>query len=125
MRMPISVPGPPRSLYHLLSVAAVLPITAWAAVGGGPASAPTTPLAAVVAPRVVPPSPNTAPCTADHLSGCDGTDDPAPGDGRTLMYCGPDGTCTPATDPPTGEQNRSARIPAGTTAVVRHARAQP
>jgi len=35
-------------------------------------------------------------CTPQHLSGCTGTD--APTDGSPLIYCGPDGKCTPVTD---------------------------
>ncbi|HEX3826018.1 MAG TPA: hypothetical protein VHV82_01985 [Sporichthyaceae bacterium] len=118
MRMSIPGQARPRSVSGVLSVAAMVPFAAWAAVGGGSASAPSTGLAAVVTPSIVRASPTTDPCTPRHPSGCDGTDDPAPGDGRTLKYCGPDDPC--AADPPGDGNNSSARIPTGTAAQARH-----
>jgi hypothetical protein len=109
--MSISGQARRRSASGFLFAAAMVPVTAWAVLGGGSASAPSTGLAAVAAPTAVRASPTTGPCTPRHPSGCDGTDDPAPGDGRTLRYCGPDDPCTPAADPPGDGNNFSARRP--------------
>jgi hypothetical protein len=49
-------------------------------------------------------------CTPQHLSGCDGTDDPT--DGTPLEYCGPDGACTPVPPQEARHGRRDANRPA-------------
>lgn len=85
----------PGSLRRILVTAALLPITVCSVISGGPASATTaSPGQAAGSRTEVRPSDAPGLCTPLHLSGCDGSDNPIPGDGRTLKYCDADGTCT-------------------------------
>jgi hypothetical protein len=56
----------------------------------------TLPLPSASAGSTVVPVSFESGCTPQHLSGCTGTDDPT--DGTPLIYCGPDGRCTPVAD---------------------------
>jgi hypothetical protein len=104
----------PMPMRRLLVIAALLP-AAWSGLGGA-AWATTSIGQATLASSLAPPSvlrpvQPAGLCTPTHLSGCDGTDSPFPGDGRTLRYCGPDGVCTRVPGPQGDERSYYAGIP--------------
>lgn len=116
MSTPPNAPIRPRPMRRLLVIAALLP-AAWSGLGAGSAWAVTSTGHATLASTVASPSITRALvqpaglCTPTHLSGCDGTDSPFPGDGRTLRYCRPDGLCTRVPGPQGDERSYYAGIP--------------
>jgi hypothetical protein len=81
-RCPVTAAAVPVAAWLGVAVA----FTAWVVVSGATAWAGTgTPARPV------------ASCTPRNPAGCNGTDDPS--DPSTLMYCGPDNTCTPVAQP--------------------------
>lgn len=100
MRPCSTTPARPGPLRRILVTAALLPITVCSLIGGGSAWAATPSTAPAVESRTeVRPADGPGLCTPLHLAGCDGSDNPIPGDGRTLKYCDADGTCTPLPGP--------------------------
>jgi hypothetical protein len=105
MRTCSNTPTRPGPLRRLRVITVLLPITACSVISAGSAWAATAAPGPAVQLRMdARPTDGPGLCTPLHLSGCDGSDNPIPGDGRTLKYCDAHGTCTPLPGPHGDEQ---------------------